>query len=270
MPVVKELNYFCVDINPEGFAPEFYLDQMVGSGQHKRPRHSVWLRNEQEYLCEYVGGANYRYRLDASVSYLYSRVAAKHIHNFNNDSRILIILRDPVERAFSHYKMNVQLGYARRPFLDEVMIDFRRSDKGWGNSHLYVELGLYFEQVKRYLDVFGEDRVLIINYSSLRHKPNETIQSVLAFLGQYEVVVPELTKYNQSKNLRFPSVYRAAKSLIKKVGFSPLPSWAHSLKARMFYLTWKEEISANDRKRLSELFEEDQRKLAELVGFRAR
>ncbi len=74
------------------------------------------------------------------------------------DARIIISLRDPVERAYSHYLMHVREGIQSLSFYDALVEDMKRTDQAWAISHFYVGKGCYAKQVRRYLEVFGRDR----------------------------------------------------------------------------------------------------------------
>ncbi|EQD60674.1 hypothetical protein B1A_10034, partial [mine drainage metagenome] len=58
--------------------------------------------------------------------------------------------------------MDVQLGIQPLDFRSAILEDQARAQKGWGVSHLYLELGYYAEQIERYLAVFPERQVLIL------------------------------------------------------------------------------------------------------------
>jgi Sulfotransferase family len=82
---------------------------------------------------------------------------AKLIHQAIPHARIILILRDPIERAYSNYLMYKKYGGIKSSFYDELMLDYKSQEKLYGRSQLYVELGMYYEQVKRYFDIFGRE-----------------------------------------------------------------------------------------------------------------
>jgi hypothetical protein len=76
--------------------------------------------------------------------------------------------------------------YARQetlPFYDAMENDYKRSDKGYFVSHLYVDLGLYDEQVRRYLDTFGPEHVMILMFEEFIKDTQAAVNDVLQFLG---------------------------------------------------------------------------------------
>lgn len=105
---------------------------------------------------------------DASTSYLYSRVAASRVHDLNPDARIIVVLRNPVDRAFSFYWHNRRDSVENLSFEDALRAEPRRIE---GHEHFrfhYVESGMYSWQVERYFDLFGKDRVRIFLFEDLR------------------------------------------------------------------------------------------------------
>ncbi len=127
-----------------------------------------WVSDQAAYLKLFAKGAGCRAIGEASVSYLWDRGAPARIRAAIPDARIVISLRDPIERAYSHYLKDVREGWQGLPFYEALLEDWERPEKGWGVSHLYTELGLYHRQVKRYLDTFGPEQVLILLFDDLR------------------------------------------------------------------------------------------------------
>jgi len=112
------------------------------------------VRDRAEYLRLFQGAKDEVAIGEASVTYLRDPETPKRIKEVVPGSRIIMLLRDPVERAFSDYLMHVREGWQTLSF-QEVM----RTD-------LYLGKGFYAQQVKRYLDIFGPQRVKIIRLFS--------------------------------------------------------------------------------------------------------
>jgi hypothetical protein len=133
---------------------------------------------------------------EGSVSYLsYPSVPGK-IKDLLPDVKILILLRSPVERAFSHYLMDYRMGLIDCSFEDVV---YRRSPDKKFNLFFqqHIELGLYHDQVKRYLDVFGHKQVKIFLQEDLRDSKDKTMKDIFNFL---EVDVSYEPDMNQEHN----------------------------------------------------------------------
>lgn len=135
-------------------------------------------------------------RGEASVSYLYYNGVPKKIFEYNTKSKIIIMIRNPVERAFSHYLMDKRLGYITESF--ETIINKQSSDK---KSNLfyqqYIELGKYTEQIKRYFDVFRSENILFIDYDDFVNRTSHEIDKVYSFLNLDNSTSSHVTKiYN--------------------------------------------------------------------------
>jgi len=75
------------------------------------------------------------------------------------------------------------MGFVKEPFLDEVQKDYNATMKGWGITNLYVELGLYYEQIKRYFDVFTREQIHIILYDDLKNNTEKVCKKLFDFLS---------------------------------------------------------------------------------------
>ena len=134
----------------------------------------------KKYLNLFSKAFNFKIVGESSVSYLFYKNTAKKIHEFNPNAKILIILRNPIERAFSHYLMDKRLGYTKSDFSSII----RNENKEKNQSLLFqqhVLVGKYYHQIKRYLDLFG-DNVLLMQYSELTSSPEYFIRKICDFL----------------------------------------------------------------------------------------
>lgn len=192
MSPIKEPNYFAKDINPEIIRQKVKerleaedLNSYFNSGM-KRVLHRAYLRNENTYLKLFEAASADKAAGEASPSYLYSSLAAREIHAYCPEARIIIILRQPAQRAYSHYLMDLKLGFTSESFSEALENDKRHTPKGWGANSLYRELGSYYAQVKRYLDIFPQEQVHIVLQEELIQKPSETLRQIFRFLGVNE------------------------------------------------------------------------------------
>jgi hypothetical protein len=138
--------------------------------------------DEASYLALFEGAAGERLVGEASTSYLWDTETAERIKRSVPQASILIIVRDPVERAYSQYWNDVREGLERREFLDALNEEQRRGPGQWGVSSLYIDCGLYAAQVERYLERFGE-RVHVSVFEDLAGDQVATIAGIHSFLG---------------------------------------------------------------------------------------
>jgi sulfotransferase family protein len=133
---------------------------------------------------------------EASPSYLFHPLAPERVAALLPDARLLTVLRDPVDRAFSHYQHEVALGREPLPFEDALAAEEERmrgevqrmtSDpsyfsEAWWN-HTYVARGRYAEQLQRWFASFPPEQILVLFSDDLLQQPADTYARVLAFLG---------------------------------------------------------------------------------------
>lgn len=115
---------------------------------------------------------------EASVSYLFYEDVPKRIYDYNDEAKIIIMLRDPVQRALSHYLMDSRLGFCDKD-LKEII---SRKEAYPQFFQQFVELGLYHDQLERYLSVFGKDKVKIVFYSDFKKDTPRIMDDITAFL----------------------------------------------------------------------------------------
>ena len=120
---------------------------------------------------------------DASVRYLYSPNAAVRIARDHPDARLLVLLRDPVDRMYSHFHMNVKLHL--EPLSLEAALDAeeQRVADGWGWDWHYARVGEYASQLARYFEHFSPEQVQVTFYDDFQAAPESTLESAFRFLG---------------------------------------------------------------------------------------
>src|ERR687891_1137511 len=151
------------------------------------------IRDKKEYLRVFNKANGHIAIGEATPGYLWDPDAPKLIHQTVPHARIIMILRDPIERAYSQYLMYVKYGGIKSSFYDELMRDYKNQEKLYVKSQLYVEMGMYYEQVKRYFDIFGRKQVKVIIFEEFVQHPAQTVNEILAFLG-VKYTVTEITE----------------------------------------------------------------------------
>jgi hypothetical protein len=120
---------------------------------------------------------------DFSVSYLYDDQAASNIFKYNPQAKIIIILRNPIDRAWSHHLHLTRDCRETLSFEDAIEAEQDRMEQQFEFSWHYLEMGLYSQQVKRYLDVFGENAVLILDFKDVVGENCNTLSRLAEFVG---------------------------------------------------------------------------------------
>ena len=147
-------------------------------------------RDRENYLAQFRGAGAFRRTGEASTWLLVSRTAAAEIKAHAPDVRILIMLRNPVDWLYSLHSHMVYAAYEDILDFGEALeaVPERREGRRmprWPSPPigvLYTDLVRYHDQVRRYLDVFGEEQTLILLFDEFRDAPDQTLDRVLDFL----------------------------------------------------------------------------------------
>lgn len=142
------------------------------------------ITHEKDYLELYKDAIGYIIIGDASPIYMHSPDAALNIFKFNNESRFLFILRNPVDRLISDWQHQVNMGF--EPIRNiEYAIDAweqKRVDINYIPYLNYIPKGYYFENLKRFSDLFGNDKLMIITFDQFKSETRNSLKKILKFL----------------------------------------------------------------------------------------
>ncbi len=213
----KELSYFGSDL-------EFRTE-------HGEPWHIGW----DAYCQWFAGHDRERYRVDRSVFYLYSRRAAEEIRRHDPTSRVLVMLRHPVDQMYSEHS---EMLFQGEEDLDDFAAalaaeDERRRGQGIppGCKHafglFYRDIARYAGQLERYLSAFGPDQVHVVIYDDLVADPAGVYGRILEFLDLDATYRPDFTVVNGNKVVRSAAlrqILRSAPSGLRRAGRAVVPS----------------------------------------------
>ena len=273
MSLIKEPHFFSEDIRKTDFIS---LNKKIKKAKIEFdakgniiPRHQLYINNEEDYLTLFNAADKEKHKIlgEASVSYLYSKDAAKNIYSFNPESKIIIILRNPIDRAFSHFLMDLRLGNTNYTnFMDAVKSDFNNKNKGWGISHLYIELGLYHNQIQRYFNVFPKAQIKIYSYEDFKKNNQVIIKDIYKFL---DVPFFELDLKNNSnkaeviKNKYYQKLYSKFRPMLGKFISNEIKS---KIKGQIFTAKGLPLLSANEKKLMKHYFLDDINELKKITS----
>lgn len=224
-----------------------------------------------EYLELFKGVPDDTRAGEASTSYLYVANAAREIKQLQENAKIIMILRNPVDRAYSHYWTSVRDGVEPLSFEEALEAEPERKRQNRWHGLLYVETGGYAEQVSRYLDVFGRERVQIHLFEDLSQNAEKVCGEVFSFLDVDPSQSIDVTRiYNRAGPVRNRLlaqllIPRGFKKPIKRV--LPRP-WRDGFGDRLRTANRKPvpEMDPKTRLRLQETFGDDILRLEGLIG----
>jgi hypothetical protein len=128
--------------------------------------------------------------------------AHERLARFVPNARFIFSLRHPVDRAWSHYCMEIAKGRETLSFDEALAAEDKRVRKSdWARFHLaYRDGGFYGRDLKRFLETFSSDCVLVITLEETIAKPRETLQRVYRFLDVDPELGLDMAKTHQKKN----------------------------------------------------------------------
>ena len=204
---------------------------------------------------------------EASVSYMYYDTVANDIKKYNPNAKIIVILRNPIDRAFSHYLMDYRLGLVSDSF--EKIIN-RQSKHQYASLFYqqYVLVSKYYEQLKRYFDVFDREQILVLDYQDFKTETSKTLESVYKFLDiDIDYLANTATRHN-TFSMPKNAIIRFFYSI---VGFRKLFNIFFSekmkevVRVKLFRAGEKPKISLETKQQLKQLFRDDIYRVSKLI-----
>lgn len=191
----KEPNYFALGAKslPEpGPATPERLHELL---------YSYTVTNLREYLELFRPAAGATAIGEASVRYLYTAGTAARIHAALPNSRLVVMLRDPVKRLYSHYCMNRQFGLEPLSLMAAIESEAARVEAGWGYDWHYAGVSSYSGQLREYLKYFSREQLGIFLFEDFARNPVTVVQELCRFLEVDADFTPDVS-------LRMKSAYR--------------------------------------------------------------
>lgn len=129
-------------------------------------------------------GADRLARGEGSVSTLYyADAAVANITRYCPDAVMIAILRDPVARAWSAHQYLTGRGFETEPFSEALDRECQRIEQGWHHLWHYTAMGRYTRQLAAFLEAFGPERLLVLDYEELTSDPDAVLGRCFSFVG---------------------------------------------------------------------------------------
>jgi len=225
MSSIKEPNFFSDDLwsvskhikvvrNPD-------IEQMVLSGIGV---HNALITDSHQYQLLFpMSSQNYRYRGEVSPGYLRSINAARNISINCPDAKIIVIVRDPIERAWSHFLMERNESRVPYRFRDAIEQEIEAESRGESIQHGILESGLYYRLLGRYFEHFDPLAILVIDFSELLDM-QKLFKKLDQFLGLSGCLYTESSDLNRTTIPRYARLnYLLASLRIKDIIRKALP-----------------------------------------------
>lgn len=230
-----------------------------------REKHKPWgaVTTLEDYFSLFQDAPKSSVTGEISTNYYAYPESAQLIYNHIPTVKIIAILRDPAERAFSGYQMHVRQGIEKRSF-EQVILE----------ENKYVKRGFYFLEIVPYFEIFDRQSIKILLYDDLCNNPINFIKDLFAFIGVDDNFIPDMGKKgrkgglpkNQYLNqlLTKPNFWRSSAAAVLKLAM-PL-QLRQKIRTRMINNnTYKATLSPEARRKLIEIYKSDILKLQDLI-----
>jgi hypothetical protein len=228
--------------------------------------------DRQEYLSLFRTAPEQALWGDASTSYFWDPEAPKRIRRSVPHARFLILLRNPVERAFSHFLNNVREGIEKRDFKEAILHEQSRSrrPRSWTEDTVYLDCGFYAEGLDRYFALFGREAVMVLLFEEVIALRPAGTEQILRFLGADPLYAEslKLRPQNQFARSRVAGADRVLGSpRLRILGRKLVPHRLRSLARHVLLKTGSRPILSNGTARmLADFYREDIVRCEKLLG----
>ncbi len=165
------------------------------------------IKTREEYLSLFKDAENERVIGESSADYLYfHNTVIPQIKSLSPRAKILIMLRNPADRAYSAYRHMIMDERESLSFENALKREENRMRENYEFIWFYKDAGFYYEQVKHYIDSFGWENVKIFLYDDFAVNSMGVMKDVFKFLGVDEGFTPEAAgRYNVGPTVRSES-----------------------------------------------------------------
>jgi len=225
-----------------------------------------------EYKNQFINVSDEKAMGEICPSYLYFEDAPKNIKEHIPEVKIIVILREPVARAFSAWVHLTRDGREYLNFKEALADEPRRIKENWAEIWHYKEESKYYNQLKRYYDSFPKENIKVVIYEDFKKNQMRVYSEICNFIGVNSSFVPNMSaKHNTGSlsNSRFLTLLFMKKNIFKTFFKIILPPFLRA-KIKNFLsdsnIIGTPIISKDDKKKLKLLFSNDICKLEELIN----
>ena len=195
---------------PKTKDPYFFLRNSLD--KYKHPADFIKFQNkysvlEDKEFNDLFKDNKKKFQGEATPLYLYLYDdAIKNIAQNNKHAKIIIVLRNPITRAFSNFSHNKKDNFESRSFIESIK-NYTKYERGDIHPFFhYVRSGFYFKQVKAYKENFND--VHIVHYEDFIKEPKLEINRILNFLGASEVEKVSNIRLNKTGKIRYKYIHK--------------------------------------------------------------
>jgi len=170
--------------------PEIYLPKKMRPEPHYFYKSWEYEKSfEDYYLAKYFSEVKNEIAIgERSSSYMFGKEVAKRMHKHLPDIKLIFMLRNPIERTYANYRYTVLEGLEPNSFSDALKNEKKRIENQTGiwkeiQPFNYTGRGLYFNQLKTFLNFYNRDQILILKSNDFGKSLQNDFNEVFTFLG---------------------------------------------------------------------------------------
>ena len=193
--------------------PEIYM----GKGNEKDTRFFSchFERGYYWYESHFEGRGAAMVAGEYSTSYFNDSDAPVRIHNYAPDIKLIVCLREPVDRAYSSHKHQVQLGYA--------VGELANFERGLENNPTYVDQSLYYKHLSKWYQLFDKEQILVLLMDDIRQAPQRVVERLYRFLGVNSTFTPSVLERHVNVSVKHRSqnvekVITSVSRIMRRIG----------------------------------------------------
>jgi len=202
---------------------------------------------------------------EVSNTYIFSPFTPLRIYNFNPKIKLISTLRNPVDRAFSHYLFHLRNG--------KIEGEFEKAIKEYPDL---IQRGLYYKYLSTYLQYFSLEQILILFFDDLQKNPLEYSSKIFEFLEinnltETKALTKKVLGASKPRSKILARSVKQAAQIIRKIGFPELITQVRaSPLSKLLYQPYRKDeypqINPETRQRLNEYYRNDVKSLSSLLG----
>jgi len=271
-----------------GQHPEIFMTKDIRLKELGHYADHYRLENLKDYLFYFREAKNNQLIGEVCNAYLTAPESPSKIKKDNPNAKIIIILRNPVGRAYSLYNWSLKEGYETAPTFELALEKEKKLLGGktleeigpevikdpvqtYFRHYFYFASGFYSRQIKRYFDIFGRENCLVIIFDDLKQNPCAILEEIFEFLEVDSSFKPEMRIENSGKrpySIRLQFFFRQKLGRwLRRFGFSE--DWSKRIPRKLIKINASRRImpmKKETRLMLKEQYADDIKATAELIG----
>jgi len=227
------------------------------------------ITDKKKYLDLFKKATNHQAIGEATSVYLHCPHAAAEIKKDNPESKIIIVIRNPIDKCYSSYFSYKFMNLDNRSFSEKIDIFEKQIENDEFYIFNFIEQGFFSKHIKRYQNVFSPDKIKIVFFEEYIKNVHAHIDSILEFLDiseKIELTVQPKNSYRIPKNKITELLLNSSK--FRNLSTKIIPTIQRQKIGEKFFVkqTKIPEMSQDERKRLRKIYELEYQNLTIMLG----